>query len=122
MAAVAAFYQLPPQALPAIYRVENGRAGYVQRNRNGTEDIGSMQINSLWLPILAHSTGLAPRRLRSALIRQDCFNVAVAGAILRIYLNEAGDDLVRAIGYYHSHTPALREAYQMRVLRQMGAP
>ena len=74
-----------------------------------------MQINTLWLPILAHSTGLSRPRLRRALINQDCFNVAVAGGILRIYLHETGD-LLAAIGTYHSHTPALREAYQLRVL------
>ncbi len=119
MAAVAAFYQLPAQALPAIYRVEDGRAGYVQHNRNGTDDLGSMQINSTWLPVISRVTGLPARQLRTALIRQDCFNVAVAGAILRIYLNEAGGNLVRAIGYYHSHTPALRVAYQMRVMRHL---
>jgi hypothetical protein len=114
MTAVAAFYQLPPQALPAIHAVENGRAGIVRRNRNGSEDLGLMQINTLWLPLLSRGTGLSITRLRRALIQQECFNVAVAGAILRIYLHETGD-LAKAIGYYHSHTPALSEAYQARV-------
>jgi hypothetical protein len=114
MTAVAAFYQLPPQALPAIHAVENGRAGIVRRNRNGSEDLGAMQINTLWLPLLSRGTGLPIRRLRGALIQQECFNVAVAGAILRIYLHETGE-LPKAIGYYHSHTPALSEAYQARV-------
>jgi hypothetical protein len=116
MTAVAAFYHLPPQALPAIHVVENGRAGTVRHNRNGTDDLGAMQINSRWLPELSRGTGLPLRRLRSALIYQDCFNVAVAGAILRVYLHEADENLVKAIGFYHSHTPTLAEAYQMRVL------
>ena len=115
MAAVAAFYHLPQQALPAIHAAENGRAGMVRHNSNGSDDLGAMQINTLWLPTLSQGTGLPANRLRRALIREDCFNVAVAGAILRIYLHESGD-LVTAIGYYHSHTPALREAYQLRVL------
>jgi len=75
-----------------------------------------MQVNSAWLPELSRRTGVPQSRLRSALIRQDCFNIAVAGAILRIYLNEARGDAVMAIGYYHSHTPGRREAYAMRVL------
>jgi hypothetical protein len=116
MATVAAFYHLPSQALPAIHAVENGHAGSVERNKNGTDDLGAMQINTVWLPTISHSTGVSIRRLRAALIHQDCFNVAVAGAILRIYLNEAGDDLVTAIGFYHSHTPGIREAYAFRVL------
>jgi hypothetical protein len=115
MTAVAAFYHLPPQALPAIHVVENGRAGSVRHNKNGTDDLGVMQINTLWLPELSRGTGLSISRLRGALVYQNCFNVAVAGAILRIYLHEAGDNLVKAIGFYHSHTPTLAEAYQMRV-------
>lgn len=116
MAVVAAFYRLPPEALPAIQRVEAGHVGSVDHNRNGTDDLGVMQVNSAWLPELARRTGVSKRRLRTALIRQNCFNIAVAGAILRIYLNEAHGDAVTAIGYYHSHTPGLREAYAMRVL------
>ena len=124
MSAVAAFYQLPPAALPAIHAAENGRAGIVRHNRNGSDDLGAMQINTLWLPLLSEGTGLPRDRLRDALIQQDCFNVAVAGAILRIYLHEAGNNLVRAVGYYHSHTPSLREAYERRVfasLRRAGS-
>jgi len=116
MAAVAAFYQLPPRALPAIHAAEGGRAGLVRHNTNGTDDLGAMQINTLWLPALAKATGLPQPRLRRALIQQDCFNVAVAGAILRVYLKESGGDLLTAIGDYHSHTPELRDAYELRVL------
>ncbi len=116
MAVVSAFYRLPPQALPAIQRIEGGHAGSIGHNHNGTDDLGVMQVNSAWLPELARRTGLPQRRLRIALIRQNCFNIAVAGAILRIYLNEAHGDEVTAIGDYHSHTPGRREAYAMRVL------
>jgi Transglycosylase SLT domain len=116
MAVVSAFYRLPPQALPAIHRIEGGYAGTIGHNRNGTDDLGVMQVNSAWLPELARHTGVPQSRLRIALIRQNCFNIAVAGAILRIYLNEAHGDVVTAIGYYHSHTPGRREAYAMRVL------
>jgi hypothetical protein len=128
MAAVAAFYHLPPQALPAIHAVENGHSGSVRHNSNGSDDLGAMQVNTVWLPMLARGTRLPVTRLRRALVRDDCFNVAVAGAILNVYLHESGD-LARAIGYYHSHTPALRDAYEMRVLaaalalpRVPGAP
>jgi hypothetical protein len=115
MAAVSAFYHLPPKALPAIHGVEAGRVGIVRHNANGSDDLGVMQINTLWLPPLAHGTHLPAARLRRALIGEACFNVAVAGAILRIYLHESGN-LPTAIGLYHSHTPALRDAYLLRVL------
>jgi hypothetical protein len=117
MAAVSTFYHLPPQALPAIYAVENGRAGVVRHNTNGTDDLGVMQINTLWVPVLSRATRVPVTRVHHSLVHDECFNIAVSGAILRIYLHESGD-LVTAIGYYHSHTPALREAYQLRVLAQ----
>jgi soluble lytic murein transglycosylase-like protein len=116
MAVVSAFYRLPPQALPAIQRIEGGHSSSIGHNHNGTDDLGVMQVNSAWLPELARRTGVPQSRLRIALIRQNCFNIAVAGAILRIYLNEAHGDVVTAIGYYHSHTSGRREAYAMRVL------
>ena len=31
-------------------------------------------------------------------------------------LDEAGGDLLTAIGYYHSHTPALADAYRLHVV------
>ena len=33
---------------------------------------------------------------------------------MRIYLDETGGDLMRAVGNYHSHTPALNQDYQSR--------
>jgi hypothetical protein len=39
-----------------------------------------------------------------------------AGAIVRIFLNEAQGDLMLAVGYYNSHTPVLNQSYQARVL------
>jgi hypothetical protein len=118
MAAVAAFYHLPPLVLPAIHTVENGRAGLVRHNANGSDDLGLMQINTLWVPILSHETRVPVTRLRYALVHDDCFNVAVAGAILRIYWHESGD-MAKAIGFYHSHTPALRDAYRARVFASL---
>ncbi len=50
----AAYHQLSPVLLRAIARHESGmRADQVNRNTNGTEDIGLMQINSVHLPRLA---------------------------------------------------------------------
>jgi hypothetical protein len=45
-----------------------------------------------------------------------CFGITAADAIVRIYLDEAVGDLLRAIGYYHSHTPALADTYRMQVV------
>jgi hypothetical protein len=35
---------------------------------------------------------------------------------MRIYLNDEGGNLMRAIGNYHSHKPARNQRYQLKVL------
>ncbi len=117
MAAAAAFYHLPPRALPAIHAVEGGAVGVVSPNTNGTADLGVMQINTIWLPDIARAAKLPEQKVKDRLVNDGCFNIAAAAAILRMYLNETRGDLMRAIGNYHSHTPALNTAYQERVLR-----
>src|SRR3954470_17199393 len=121
MAVVAQVYTLPPRVLPAIQRVEGGAPGLVHQNENGTEDLGVMQVNTIWLPYLSRYSGLPPAEVRERLLNRVCFNVAAAGLIMRIYLDETGGDLMRAVGNYHSHTPALNLAYQSKVLQSATA-
>lgn len=115
MALVAQIYGLPPRVLPSIQAVEGGRPGLARRNTNGTEDLGVMQVNTIWLPVLARYSKLTEAEVRERLLGQPCYNIAAAGLILRTYLDEAGGDLMRAVGNYHSHTPALNQAYQDKV-------
>jgi hypothetical protein len=116
MASVAAFYHLPPRVLPSIQAVEGGLHGLAHANHDGPLDLGVMQVNSRWVQPLAHYTGMTPADAEQRLLFDGCFNIAVAGAIMRIYLNEAGGDLLRAVGYYHSHSAPLAEDYQRLVL------
>jgi hypothetical protein len=115
MLAVSAVLHLPPRVLPAIQAVEGGGIGVARINANGTEDLGLMQVNSLWLPVLSRHTGLTREALRERLVQDGCFNVAVAGAIMHLYLREAGGNLLAAVGNYYSHTPLRHQAYQERV-------
>lgn len=116
MAAVAGFYNLPPRVLPAIHQVEGGAIGAVSRNTDGSEDLGLMQVNTRWIAPISRHTKQPEEIVRSRLINDGCYNIAAAGAIMRTYLNEARGDLMLAVGYYHSHTPARNQAYQAKVL------
>ncbi len=116
MALVASIYHLPPRVLPAIHLVEGGVPGSVSRNLNGTDDLGVMQVNTIWLPAFARMTHLTEAEVRDRLVNRSCFNIAAAGAIMRLYMDEAQGDLLRAVGYYHSHTPALNAPYQLKVI------
>jgi hypothetical protein len=116
MALVASVYHLPPRVLPSIQAVEGGEVGSVSGNADGSDDLGVMQVNTLWLAPLARVSRLPAEDVRRRLVFDPCFNIAAAGAIMRTYLNETGGDLMRAVGDYHSHTPALNQAYQEQVL------
>ena len=120
MASVAAFYHLPPRVLPSIQAVEGGYPGAIHVNTNGTVDLGVMQVNTTWVQPLARQTGLPPPVVQQRLLYDPCFNIAVAGAIMRIFLDEAHGDLLRAVGYYASHTPPLADAYRLRVIASAG--
>lgn len=115
MALVAATYSLPPRVLPAIQRVEGGQAGSVSRNADGSDDLGVMQVNTVWLRPLADRTGMTEAAVRQRLISDPCFNIAAAGLILRQRLAARRGDLMTAIGDYHSATPALNRRYQAAV-------
>jgi len=117
MLAVSQFYHLPPRVLPSIQVVEAGQPGTISRNLNGTGDLGVMQVNSNWVPYLARSWDMTAQEVAGRLIKDPCFNIVAAGAIMRIYLDESHDDVVRAVGYYHSHTPELSMMYQYKVIR-----
>jgi hypothetical protein len=116
MVLVASLYNLPPRVLPSVQAVEGGRPGAVHVNRDGSQDLGVMQVNTRWLPALSAYTGLDQPVVRERLIWKPCFNIAASGAILRTYLDEARGDLMQAIGYYHSHTPLLSQRYQALVM------
>lgn len=116
MLLVAHLYALPPRVLPAIHGVEGGQVGTVHHNTDGTDDFGYMQVNTRWLRALANYTRSPVDTVRERLTDEPCYNIAASGAILRTYLNEEHGDLMRAVGDYHSHTPALNISYQTQVL------
>ena len=116
MALVASLYNLPPRVLPSIHGVEGGQVGSVHVNTDGSEDLGWMQVNTRWLPVLSRYTGIPAAAVREQLLARACYNIAAAGLIMRVYLNETAGDLMLAIGNYHSHTPALNQSYQAKVV------
>ncbi len=120
MMTVATFYGLPPRVLPAIQAVEGGRIGTVSRNRDGSEDLGLMQVNTRWIQPLSRVTGLPPAAVRERLIGDGCFSVATAGAIVHHHLRANGGDLLKAVGNYHSRTPHLHQAYLTKVVDAAG--
>lgn len=116
LAMAASFYGLPPRALASIHAVEGGKLGTMHRNTDGSDDLGPMQVNTLWISALARHTGLEPAEVHKRLKTSNCFSATAAAAILNTYLMETRGDLMLAIGYYHSHTPPLNQRYQVKVV------
>jgi soluble lytic murein transglycosylase-like protein len=115
------FYTLPPRVLPSIQAVEGGAPGTVHQNTDGSADLGVMQVNTRWVQPIARRIHDAPDNVAARLTNDACFNIAAAALILRGYLNETHDDLMEAVGDYHSHTRLLNLAYRTQVVAVAAA-
>lgn len=105
----ARFHRVDADILRAIARVESAYdPAAVGHNSNGTQDLGLMQINSVHFAELA-SQGIAPKRLRDA-----CTSIYVAAWHYARQVSRYGNTW-KAVGAYHSATPALRDGYARRV-------
>lgn len=105
----AAKYGQPVGLLRAIAKVEsefNPRA--VNRNTNGSEDIGLMQINSVHLPKLG-AYGITRDGLLDACTNSHVGAFFVADAVRRLGWNWT------AVGAFHSATGRLRRRYAQKI-------
>ena len=106
-------YQVNPTLLHAIARTESGvNSRAVGYNRNGSRDIGLMQINSGWLPTLA----------RHGITEQDlfdpCTNLRVGAWILAHNFARLGYTW-EAVGAYNAVSADARRAYIHKVRRHL---
>lgn len=105
----AARYRVPTSLLMAISRVESsGNPQAISRNPDGSYDIGHMQINSRWLPLLKRY-GIDERSLFDA-----CTNTYVGAWILAQNIHRLGYGW-NAIGAYNARSPSKRMAYARKV-------
>jgi soluble lytic murein transglycosylase-like protein len=108
-------YGVSSELLYAIAQTESGLDPHaIGSNRNGSRDIGLMQINSAWLPKLS-TLGIAERDLFDP-----CTSIHVGAWILAGNVQRLGYTW-EAVGAYNATNPALRRAYAGRVYRQITA-
>jgi soluble lytic murein transglycosylase-like protein len=111
--AAARYQRVSPKVLRAIAAVESGNnKNALHRNRNGTVDLGVMQINSIHLREL-NKHGIHRRDLMNS-----CKNIYTGAWLLRQKMDRYGNTW-KAIGSYHSETPALRRQYARLVQREV---
>ncbi|UXU89126.1 transglycosylase SLT domain-containing protein [Burkholderia sp. S-53] len=105
----AAFQHVSVSLMRGIAQVESGmNPNAVNKNTNGTFDIGLMQINSTWLPTLARE-GITQQSLFDP-----CTNAYVGAWILSQNIRQLGPNW-NAIGAYNSASPDKRLAYARKV-------
>jgi soluble lytic murein transglycosylase-like protein len=108
-------YGVSPLLLKAVARQESGlNPAAVNRNANGSTDIGLMQINSSWLPTLER------HGVKENDLRVPCANILVGAWILGSNFRAMGRT-VDALGAYNARDPVKRQAYARQVLRHYVA-
>jgi soluble lytic murein transglycosylase-like protein len=104
-------YGINPQILRAIAKVEsNFNPAAINKNSNGTYDVGLMQINSIW------ATTIGKERWNS--LGDACSNTKTGAWILSMCMNKYGYTW-KAIGCYNSQTPEKRDRYSKMVFNQL---
>lgn len=110
---VAEVYQLPVELLQAIHKMEGGRPGTTTGpNRNGTYDLGPMQINTIWLPELKKH-GIT----REHLLKDGCTNIAVGAWVYRQSLNRYGDYEKAAASYNAGYNLKAGRGYARKLMK-----
>lgn len=102
-------YHVPAKLIISVLNVEQGKIGMAKRNRNGSYDLGPMQINTSWWPKLS-GYGITRQEVRY----KPCINVKVGAWILAEAI-AGGDGLLNGIGNYNSHNLELNSNYSKLV-------
>jgi len=104
-------YGINPLVLRSIARVEsNFVPEAVNKNANGTFDVGLMQINTIWKPVIGEE--------RWRYLGDACYNAKTGAWILATCINKYGYNW-KAIGCYNSQTPEKSEAYARKVFSHL---
>ncbi len=102
-------FHIPAKLILSILNIEQGKIGQTVKNKNGTYDIGPLQINSSWLPQL-NRMGITQHDIQY----NPCTNVRVGTWILTKEI-AAQNNLLVGIGNYHSHTYQLNKNYYTQI-------
>jgi soluble lytic murein transglycosylase-like protein len=106
-------YNINPHLLYAIAKTESGlNAAAINRNKNGSYDLGMMQINSSWFPALRRF-GIDERQLLDP-----CTSIEVGAWILAQNMRRLGNSW-DAVGAYNSAKPAYRLQYALKVYKNL---
>ena len=111
---VADRYSIEPELLYAIAKVESKLDPHaVNHNRNGSRDVGLMQINSIHMPQL-RARGITEQRL----LNEPCLAIDVGASILAQFISKHGYNWT-AVGAYNAGSLPGREHLRIRYARKV---
>ncbi|MBI4687172.1 MAG: lytic transglycosylase domain-containing protein [Nitrospirae bacterium] len=106
-------YDINHSLLESIAKTEsNLTPAAVNRNNNGTEDLGLMQVNSSWIKPLNLNYGL--------LLSDPCYNVKAGANILRGCIDKYGYTW-EAVGCYNAVSAPKRVKYSWKIYNKLAA-
>lgn len=107
------YHAVHPGVLRAILKVESGlNPSAINRNDNGTKDVGIGQINSIHFKKLA-AQGVGPEHLLDA-----CAGTYVSAWFLNQKMRQHGNTW-QGIATYHSATPEHNQRYAKKIYQQL---
>ena len=110
-------YEVHPVILSLIARVEGGWTGAKIANKDGSYDLGLMQINTIHLEFLK-TYGITEEMLRNT----DCINLGFAAYYVRkVTTNQTAAnayEYLRAIARYHSKNEPHRTVYADKLMAE----
>lgn len=105
-------YGINPDLLRGIARIESkNNPSALNRNQNGSTDLGIMQINSSWIKPL----GLDQEEL----LRNPCYNVMTGARILKKCMDKHGYTW-EAIGCYNAVNHTARVGYSWKIFSELS--
>ena len=107
---------IPPHIILGLLKTEGGHLGSESLNKDGSIDLGPMQINNrTWVPLLARAHFGGDQRIAYIMLRDHgCYSVFIGAWIFGQYLSEAHGNYADAVGFYNSHNIRQKEAYERR--------
>lgn len=104
-------YGMSPRLLQGIARTEsNFNPSAINRNSNGSRDLGLMQINSSWIKTLELDS--------QELLYNPCYNVMTGARILKKCMDRHGYTW-EAVGCYNAANTYSRIRYSWKIFREL---
>lgn len=103
-------YDVPANIILAIAELENGKPGLYRSNKNGSQDIGTMQFNTHYLHELS-VYGITIRDVADS----GCYPYELATWRLRNHILHDKGDLWTKAANYHSRTPQYNSLYRAKL-------